>query len=53
MTAHLWDRQRIIVTPIKHAEFQGLRITPNLYTTLGEIDAFVGAIDDVLKNGIS
>ena len=53
VTAHLWNRQRIIVTPIKHAEFQGLRITPNLYTTLGEIDAFVGAIDDVLKNGIS
>jgi isopenicillin-N epimerase len=53
VTAHLWNRQRIIVTPIKHAEFQGLRITPNLYTTLGEIDTFVGAIDDVLKNGIS
>jgi isopenicillin-N epimerase len=53
VTAHLWNRQRIIVTPIKHAEFQGLRITPNLYTTLGEIDAFVGAIDDVLKSGIS
>ena len=53
VTAHLWARQRIIVTPIKHAEFQGLRITPNLYTTLGEIDSFVGAIDDVLKHGVS
>ena len=46
-------KQRIIVTPIKHAEFQGLRITPNLYTTLGEIDTFVGAIGDVLKHGVS
>ena len=45
VTAHLWNKQRIIVTPIKHAEFQGLRITPNLYTTLSEIDTFVGAID--------
>ena len=53
MTAHLWNKQRIIVTPIKHAEFQGLRITPNLYTTLGEIDTFVGAITDVLKHGVS
>jgi isopenicillin-N epimerase len=53
VTAHLWARHRIIVTPIKHAEFQGLRVTPNLYTTLGEIDAFVAAIDDVLKSGVS
>ena len=53
LTAHLWAKQRTIVTPIKHAEFQGLRITPNLYTTLSEVDGFVAAIDDVLKNGIS
>jgi selenocysteine lyase/cysteine desulfurase len=53
VTAHLWAKQRIIVTPIKHAEFQGLRITPNLYTTLGEVDTFAGAIDDVLKHGVS
>ncbi len=53
VTAHLWARQRIIVTPIKHAEFQGLRITPNLYTTLGEVDGFVAAIGEVLKHGVS
>ena len=51
VTAHLWNRHRIIVTPIRHAEFQGLRITPNLYTTLGEIDGFVTAIEEVLKRG--
>ena len=51
VTAHLWNRYRIIVTPIRHAEFQGLRITPNLYTTLGEIDGFVTAIEEVLKKG--
>jgi selenocysteine lyase/cysteine desulfurase len=51
VTAHLWNRHRIIVTPIKHAEFQGIRITPNLYTTLGEIDTFVAAIDEALRKG--
>ncbi|HEX6323048.1 MAG TPA: aminotransferase class V-fold PLP-dependent enzyme [Vicinamibacterales bacterium] len=51
VTAHLWNRHRIIVTPIRHPEFQGLRITPNLYTTLNEVDTFVAAIDDVLKRG--
>jgi len=52
VTAHLWNRHRIIVTPIRHAEFQGLRITPNLYTTLHEIDTFIDAISDVLKAGV-
>ncbi len=53
VTAQLWARNRIIVTPIKHAEFQGLRITPNLYTTLEEIDALTEAIEGVMKNGVS
>ena len=53
VTAHLWNRHRIIVTAIRHPEFQGLRITPNLYTTLGEIDTFVSAIDDVVKSKAS
>ena len=45
VTAHLWNRHRIIVTSIKHPEFQGLRITPNLYTTLNEIHTFNDAIE--------
>ena len=47
---HLWSKYRIIVAPIKHAEYSGLRVTPNIYTTLGEIDTFSGAIEDLLKN---
>ena len=43
---------RIFVTPIKHDEFQGLRVTPNVYTTLDEIDTFSQAIDEVLARGI-
>ena len=42
LAAHLWDKRRIIVTPIKHAEFEGVRVTPNLYTTLDEVDTFAG-----------
>jgi hypothetical protein len=33
-------------------DYQGLRITPNIYTTLEEIDTFVMAMNDVLKNGL-
>jgi len=49
----LWSKSRIITVAIKHAEYQGLRITPNIYTTLEEIDMFGGAIEDLLKNGTS
>ena len=41
----LWDRWRIIVTPIVHDEYQGVRVTPNLYTTLAEVDRFAAAME--------
>jgi isopenicillin-N epimerase len=47
---HLWTKYRIIVASIKHAEYQGMRITPNVYTTLDEIDTFSTAIEGLLKN---
>ena len=50
--AHLWERYRMIVTPIVHEEFQGLRITPNVYTTLLDIDTFCDAIEKLLKTGL-
>ena len=47
----LWTKYRIITAAIKHAEYQGLRVTPNVYTTLEELDTFSTAIEDLLKNG--
>lgn len=41
----LWDTARIIVTPIVHDEYQGVRVTPNLYTTLDEVDTFAAAME--------
>jgi isopenicillin-N epimerase len=52
LAAHLWTRHRIFVTPIKHDEFHGIRVTPNLYTTLNEIDTFSRALGDVIAKGI-
>jgi selenocysteine lyase/cysteine desulfurase len=34
-------------------EFQGLRITPSVYTTLGEIDFFCEAMEGVLEKGLA
>ena len=47
----LWDTARIIVTPIVHDDYSGVRVTPNLYTTLDEIDTFVGAMERLKPSG--
>ena len=49
---YLWTKHRIITASITHAEYQGLRVTPNIYTTLQEVDMFGDAIEDLLKNGV-
>jgi selenocysteine lyase/cysteine desulfurase len=52
LAAHLWDKRRIIVVPILHDEFQGLRVTPSVYTTLGEVDAFADEMERVIAKGL-
>jgi selenocysteine lyase/cysteine desulfurase len=43
----LWTRWRIIATPITHAEYEGVRVTPNVYTTLEEVDTFADAMERI------
>jgi isopenicillin-N epimerase len=52
LAKHLFDRQRIIVVPIKHAEFEGLRVTPCVYTTTDEVDRFAEAVEQVIAKGL-
>jgi selenocysteine lyase/cysteine desulfurase len=49
-----WLRKehKILVTTIKHDEFEGLRITPSVYTTLEEIDRFCEAMEHAIRNGL-
>jgi len=49
ITSKLWEKWRIIATPISHAEYQGIRVTPNVYTTLDEVDAFGDAMEAIAK----
>ena len=49
---HLWRRRHILVTPIVHPEFSGVRISPSVYTTAGEIDLFGEAMEEVLEKGL-
>ena len=52
INAFIWDKYRIISTPIVRPEYQGIRVTPNIYTPLEEIDTFTTAMEDLLKNGL-
>lgn len=48
----LWDKHKIFTVVIKHDEFEGLRITPSVYTSLPDLDRFVSAVQWVLANGL-
>ncbi len=55
----LMDKYRIIVVPLVGGvppnsvfDYQAIRVSPNVYTTLEEIDTFVMAMEDAIKNGV-
>ena len=49
----LMSNFRIVNTPIVHPEFNGLRITPNVYTTVDEIDTFADKMTQAIRRGIA
>ncbi|HEU4994628.1 MAG TPA: aminotransferase class V-fold PLP-dependent enzyme [Gemmatimonadaceae bacterium] len=48
----LLAKHRIVATPLIHTEFNGLRVTPNVYNTLDEIDRFGEIITGAVKHGL-
>jgi selenocysteine lyase/cysteine desulfurase len=49
----LMSQYRVVNTPITHAEFAGIRITPNVYTTVDEVDRFADLVLTAIKKGIA
>ncbi|MGH7242252.1 MAG: aminotransferase class V-fold PLP-dependent enzyme [Phycisphaerales bacterium] len=49
----LWERHKIHVTVVKHDEFEGVRVTPSIYTQLEELDRFVAAVQHIMKDGLA
>ncbi len=50
ITSALWTKWRIIATPIDvRDEYNGIRVTPNVYTTLEEVDTFAAAMESIAK----
>jgi selenocysteine lyase/cysteine desulfurase len=57
ITSALFDRHRIVVAglaqgayPGQQFPFQGIRVTPNVYTTVEEVDTFARAMETLAKS---
>jgi selenocysteine lyase/cysteine desulfurase len=53
LVSWLLHEHRIVTTPIVHPEFQGIRVTPNVYTTPDEIDLFTDRMTMAIRRGIA
>ena len=49
---YLMSKHKIFTVGIVHDEFKGIRITPNVYTTLGELDRFCEVMETIVKKGL-
>jgi len=49
---HLWNKERIFTVAILHPQFQGLRISPTVYTRLSELERFCEAMERVVRDGL-
>lgn len=52
LSSWLWNKRRILVTPIVHDEFKGIRVTASVYTTPEEIGRFVDAVKVAARDGV-
>jgi selenocysteine lyase/cysteine desulfurase len=52
LAAHLFTKHRIFVVGISHPQFEGLRVSPNVYTTVDEVDRFADAVEAAMANGL-
>lgn len=51
IAAELMAKHKIIAIPTVHDEFSGIRITPNIFTRLRELDRFCDVIEGMVKKG--
>ena len=49
----LLSQHRIVTTPMVTDEFHGMRITPNVYTTVDEVDLFADRVTKAIRQGMA
>ncbi len=63
LSGHLWQNHRIFTVAVRHGDparatpsdgdtFEGLRVTPSVYTRPAELERFVDALGHVLTHGL-
>ena len=50
MSETLWSKYNIITVRVGHEEYDGLRITPHIYSTVADIDYFAESVEKELKS---
>ncbi len=53
LAAHLWDEHRILTVAIRHPEFEGIRVSPSIYTSEQEIDRFADVVEAVATGRVA
>lgn len=48
----LFDQYGIVTHVTEHPEYTGIRVTPNVFTTLDELDRFCDAVENGIRTGI-
>ena len=49
----LLSKHNIVTTPMVNDEFSGMRVTPNVYTTVDEVDLFADRVLSAMKRGMA
>jgi isopenicillin-N epimerase len=52
IVGYLMNTHKIFTVPIVHEEFRGIRITPNVYTSLKELDRFCEVMETIARKGL-
>ena len=52
ISSYLMDKHKIMTVAIIHPEFKGIRVTPNVYTTLKELDRFCDVMETIATKGL-
>ncbi|MBZ2183133.1 MAG: aminotransferase class V-fold PLP-dependent enzyme [Bryobacter sp.] len=52
LAEYLMEKHKIMVVPIvRGTQYSGLRVTPNVYTTLEEVDTFAETMETIIRKG--
>lgn len=52
LQSHLWSTRRILTVAIKHEQFEGLRVSPSVYTLREDLDRFCDALEEAMERGL-